>query len=77
MTLQLPNISINMQPRKPDFLPLASECVVSKVVAFASAETASISLCPAHMDFSIWNTANGATFIFNKSAIILVMQEKD
>lgn len=29
------------------------------------------SLCPAHMDFSIWKTARGATFRFSKSTRIL------
>lgn len=32
------------------------------------------SRCPAHMDFSIWKTARGATFRFSKSTRILGKQ---
>lgn len=30
-----------------------------------------VSLCPAHMDLSIWKTASGATFSFSRSTRIL------
>lgn len=54
----------------PRFLPRFSDVDVDRDMDTESWESLA-SRCPAHMDFSIWKTARGATFRFSKSTRIL------
>lgn len=54
----------------PRFLPRVSDVDVDRDMDTESWGSLA-SRCPAHMDFSIWKTARGATFRFSKSTRIL------
>lgn len=62
--------------------PLASVGAVGMLVVWEAVDDSmplqlSATLWPAHIAFSVWKTACGATFIFNRSTMILGWQEEE